>query len=57
MAVKSKFDPIIKINGNFTDKLILFFRYVHRFAKTSISFEFITIVELLLPSSFMYAIL
>jgi hypothetical protein len=38
-------------------KLILFFGYVHRFAKTSISFEFITIVELLLPSSFMYPIL
>lgn len=38
-------------------KLIPFFGYVHRFAKTSISFEFITIVELLLPSSFMYPIL
>jgi len=38
-------------------KLILFFYYVHRFPKTSISFEFITIVELLLPSSFMYPIL
>ena len=37
--------------------IISLFGYVHRFAKTSISFEFIILVRLLLPSSLMYAIL